>query len=147
MRFNFIYTLVQQVKDLCSIMSLYNIIISTIIVSADKLSPPQNIKSWVVEYHVNFSTIKITWEPPNGSRVDIYYYQLLNNVTDVPVQIYNTTETVVIFPNILYNVNNLFFISAYNCKGESAQVSIVIGKRKHDNSIVELSITVNNLIL
>ena len=97
--------------------------------------PPQSLKSGVVEYHVNFSTVRVTWEAPNGSRVDFYHYQLLDNLTDAPVQIYNTTKTAVIFPNILYNVNNLFFISAYNCKGESAQASIIINIGKYSNAI------------
>lgn len=79
----------------------------------------------MVEYHANSSTVKVTWSPKNGSRVDLYHYQLLD-LTDALIMDSNTTDTTLILSDIPLNASLTFVISTYNCKGESAQVSLVI---------------------
>ena len=67
----------------------------------------------------------MTWEPPSSdSRVDLYQYQLIDNLTEVIVS--NTTNTTAVLSGIPYNVNLSFVISAHNCVGASQQVVLNI---------------------
>ena len=99
-------------------------------ISVDAPSPPQELRSKTVEYHINYSTIIVLWEPPqNDSRVDHYLYKFAK-VADMSVDevilIRNTTNTTVVLSDIPYGINITFVVSAYNCEGVSAQKVLVI---------------------
>lgn len=96
---------------------------------ADEPAPPHYLKSRIVECQTNGSTIQVTWEPSNGSRVDFYHYQFIDYLTDIPLSDSNTTNTTVVLSGIPCSINILsFVISAHNCEGESTRVTILIGK-------------------
>ena len=73
----------------------------------------------------------MTWESPrlsNYSRVDFYCYQIMAEEGALPIQdlVFNTIDTEVVLSGIPYNIEISFVISAYNCQGASAEVSLVI---------------------
>ena len=106
--------------------------------SSDEPSPPLNLRSRILEYYTNSSTVEVMWEPPsNDSRVDFYQYQLINNLTEVIVS--NTANTTAVLSGIPYNVNMSFVISAYNCVGASQPASLVINIGKFMKIITCLS--------
>ena len=89
-----------------------------------------------MEYHINYSTvtINVTWEPPsdNYSRVDLYCYQIITE-GNASGLVFNTTENVSILSELPRDVEILFVISAYNCRGASAQVTLIIDIGKQFN--------------
>ena len=93
---------------------------------ADKPSPPQNLRSEIVERHTNYTTVNVTWAPKlNESKVDFYCYQLIDNLTHLPMLTSNTSHTAVEL-SIPYDVNMSFVISAHNCAGRSSQIAVFI---------------------
>ena len=73
----------------------------------------------------------MTWKPPrqgNYSRVDFYCYQIMAEEGALPVQdlVFNTTDTEVVLSEIPCNIEISFVLSAHNCRGPSAEVSLVI---------------------
>ena len=90
---------------------------------------PQTLMSRVLECDTNYSTIEVTWDPPdNDSRVDSYHYQVVVDLDatnhSYTLSQYSTTTTttnttvtvvLVIFLNcgdvhiILYNILSLCY--------------------------------------
>ena len=97
---------------------------------ADEPSPPQKLKSEIVECHTNYTTVNVTWAPKlNESSVDFYCYQLIDRLTHLIILTSNTSDTAVEL-SIPYDVNISFVISAHNCAGRSSQTSIFINLGK-----------------
>ena len=88
-------------------------------------SQPQELRSRVLEYYSNHSTVEVTWKPPdNDSRVEYYLYQVIDSLEGVNMSYEaNTTNTTVILSDVL---NILFILSANNCEGKSAPAFLVI---------------------
>ena len=77
----------------------------------------------------------MTWEPSDpdvDSRMDFYHYQVLDDLSEENASVvldFNTTNT-----TIIININRIstsaalvqFVLSAYNCNGASALVTVVI---------------------
>ena len=100
-------------------------------------SSPQGLVSRVLESDTNYSIVEVKWEPPdNDSRADFYHYQVVvdSEGTTHTLNDVNTTNTGAIVCNSPYNVNTSFVLSANNCEGRSAPITLVlnitIGKYK-----------------
>ena len=98
-------------------------------------SPPQELRSRVLEYDNNYSTVtvEVTWNPPgNDSRVEYYVYQVIDSLQleGVNASLYeaNTTNTTVILSGIMYDNNISFILLANNyCEaGNSAPTTLII---------------------
>ena len=77
----------------------------------------------VLASSMNYFEVEITWDPPaNISRVDVYHYQVINSMNaTVILESITTNTTVIIDTN---EVNTLFVLTACNCKGRSAPVTL-----------------------
>ena len=97
---------------------------------------PLNLQSMVDKYHSHFSSILFTWNTPSdNSRIDYYQYQLVKEMDSFT---YNTTNTSAVLPDIPYNKNVTFSITAVNCVGSSAPLrqTITIGRCHYTLSIL-----------
>ena len=72
-----------------------------------------------------YSEVEIAWKPSaNDSRVDIYHYQVINGMNASVILESETTNTNVTVVIDTDGVNISFVLSACNCKGRSAQVTL-----------------------
>ena len=93
---------------------------------ADMPSSPQALINRVLDN--NSSVVEVMWEPPsNDSRVDFYHYQVVGAGAIALYQgdTINTTVTLIL-PDILYDINITFILSANNCEGRSLPVRFVV---------------------
>ena len=101
---------------------------------------PLNFRNAVEEYHSHFSSVLFAWDSPNDdSLVDYYQYQLMKE-TDTFT--YNTTNTSAVLPDIPYNRNVTFSVTAVNCVGSSVPLrhTVTIGRCINGRGIIVTAI-------
>ena len=90
-------------------------------------SLPQLLMSRVLASFNNYSEVEITWEPPaNDSRVDVYHYQVINNMRASVILDSTTKNTIVVIDAYEISPTLLFLLSAWNCKGASIPIALFI---------------------
>ena len=103
----------------------------------DVPASPQILVSRVLASSMNYFEAEITWEPPaNDSRVDAYHYQVICNVnTSVILESITTKNTTVFIDTNGPGVNISFVLTACNCKGRSAPVTLNLATVLDSNGI------------
>ena len=92
-------------------------------------SPPQALMSRVLESDTNYSTIEVTWEPPdNDSRVDFYHFKVVADSEGISYTLYavettNTTVVLSIFPYTDLNIT--VFLSIMDSCGEKSTPAVL----------------------
>ena len=90
------------------------------IILAAPPAPPQAVTSRVLESDTDYSTVKVTWEPPsNNSRVDFYHVEVVADSEGINYTLYavETPNTIVVLSIFPYNVNITIFLFATDSCG------------------------------
>ncbi len=85
--------------------------------------PPTTLQYSVLLYRQEHVDIVVEWQyPPDGPRVDNYTLSVSNGTDEVLTDISEDTTTQLTLP---YSQNNTLSVTASNCIGTSAEVSVV----------------------
>ncbi len=85
--------------------------------------PPSTVQYTVLLYKQEHVDIIVEWQyPPDGPRVDRYTLSVINGTDEALTDISEDTSTQLALP---YNQNLTLSVTASNCVGTSAEVSVV----------------------
>ncbi len=85
--------------------------------------PPSTVQYTALLYRQEHVDIVVEWQyPPDGPRVDRYTLSVSNGTDEVLTDISEDTTTQLTLP---YNQNLTLSVTASNCIGTSAEVSVV----------------------